>query len=356
MRISVKNIPFFLVSILLLSSTCDISLAAENLSHITEAGGTVYFAWDGESQSYTADAGTGSFSNLGGNVSGPDGDAAVDCAAGDINTSIYHYTVLSSESAAQSSVEGSNYSLKTPYDGNCNNESTSRDRTVITLSSDQPELYIRWSQKFTGNWMNGSVQHKLTKMAPLAHGGDDRYSTGYFTFRSNSKNMSLQKVINVEGQFDLDGVANRASACVLFSSKHGAGNQYDGVNRYWDNYNNGIGGTDGEFYFTTDTWYTIEIHVKVNSDENTANAVAEMWVDGKKVFGLTNFRFYGPANPEIPGIGFIELQHIYYNRSTNDNQPTYMDNIVVADKYIGPPSGINKLEPPSNLRIESVTQ
>ncbi len=298
------------------------------LFNVNHSNATIFFAWDGEAKSYNADTGTGNFSYLGGKASGSEG-------TGCSSTSTSHNTIISNDAAAQSSIPGSSYSLKTPYDGNCPNESFSRDTTIITLASDVKEVYIRLYQKFTGDWNSASVQHKFSKFTPKAHAGDDNYATGYFKFGGKSKRPFQGRLRNVDGQFDTN--IKRHSVCGIYMSEAGAGSQYEGGYRYWDNYNNklGDGDTDAEFYFKTNIWYCIEMHVKVNSNSSTADAVLEMWVDGKKIFSLNNFKFFGANDPAILGVGTFELQHIYYNRSGND-QPTYMDNIVIADQYIGP--------------------
>jgi len=75
----------------------------------------------------------------------------------------------------------------------------------------------------------------------------------------------------------------------------------------------------------------------------------EAWVDGNKVLGIYNFKWYTDA---IYGVDYVELQHVYYNRPPS-NDATYMDNIVVSDSYIGPVGSIGETPPPpaQDLRI-----
>lgn len=310
-----------------------------------------YFEWDGESGyqylgAGNAHSGGGYFSHLGGSVSGAEGILPNPCSSRDTNN--YHYTVNTNETDAQSSIFGSQYSLKTPYTGYCNDESFTRDTTIIQLNENKDEYYIRWSQKWTGNWMNGNVQHKFTKFTEI--GGSDEVSAGYFSFSPNGRNWRC-RVPNLENRFDMNGISH-ASVVWVYASEDGAGSQYVGVNRAWDDINNNVNGEDGEFYFETDRWYDLEIHAKMNSNSQTADAELEAWVDGEQVFGVYNFKWYNQPEDEY-GIGNFELQHIYYNRATNDNQPTYMDNIKISDSYIGPVSSSDTTPPsaPSGLSV-----
>ena len=307
-----KSIILFLF-FLFISINC---FAAEDLSHITEAGGTIFFAWDGESQSFSADAGSGRFTHLGGNINGPAGTGCSD-------TAIYHNTIISSDPAGQSAVPGSKYSLKTPYNGACNNESYTRDTTTIDLDSNKKEIYIRWYQKFTNTWQSGS-RHKFTKFTQLGY-TDDGHATGYSTFQGPA-NVISQDIYNVPGQFG----ANKFRL-------HAVDPGYSAT--FADNFNNGFSnfplctGNDANFVFQTDTWYCMEMHVKMNSNSSTNDAEYDLWIDGHKYMSLRNFRWYGTTT--IEGIGHFELQHLQQNRDAND-EPTYMDNIVIADHYIGP--------------------
>lgn len=303
-----------------------------SLFTVTSSNATIFFEFDGES-GYEGlrmpHPGGGKFTHLGGKVGGQEGTGCSDPGT-------YHNTILSGEPAAIGASDGSLYSLKTPYSGACPDESFTRDTTIVSLNENKSEIYVRWYQKFTENWNSASVQHKFTKFTPIGSlAMNDNYATAYFKF-SSGKNPFQGRIINVEGQFNTADI-DRYSVCSIYMTEGGAKGQYSGVNRYWDNYNNKLGPneSDLEFNFIYNVWYSIEIHAKVNSSATQNDAILEMWVDGKKIFYLDNFRFYGPNNNVIPGIGTFEFQHIYYERSNSD-QPTYMDNIVIADRYIGP--------------------
>jgi|GEM_PF-3421690 len=315
---------------------------ASSASYYTETNSTsqnIFFSCDFE-KGYqymgksNAHPGGGYFSHMGGKVTAKEADLPKPCSKR--NRSLYHYTVISSEPDAQKSVPDSGFSLKTPYKGHCNNESFTRDTTIITLNENKPEFYIRWYQKWTGNWMNGSVQQKFTKFHMLGK-STSLYSTAYFQFTPRKTNLSQAYLKNVDGQFNTASV-KRAKIVRVYATPKSAGRQYKGVRRAYDNYNNMLGddNSDMDFFFKPNIWYCIEIHVRVNSNALTNDAVLEYWVDGKKIFQLTQFRFYGENDPVISGTGVFEMQHIYYKRDTNDDQPTFMDNIVIADHYIGP--------------------
>lgn len=316
--------------------------AAENLSHITNAGGTVYFADDFEGGYQhlglaNVHAGGGYFSYMGGPVTRPEGTGCSSVAE-------YHNTVISQDVASQGAVAGSYHALKTPYDRDCPGESSTRDITVITIPPSD-ELYIRWYQKWTGEWNSGSVQQKFTK---FNFNGDGGTNAMHFSFAPYSK-VWRNFMPNVEGKFNKDGVTRNDWVWVC-ETPEAAGSVYEGVNRSYDDINNGLGegATDRATEFETERWYCIELHFKINSDANTVDAVSEAWVDGNKTFEVNNFKFYpNSSRNEKFSVTNLELQHIYYDRTLSD-QPTYMDNIVIADSYIGPVNTVSDVTAPSS--------
>jgi hypothetical protein len=295
----------------------------------------VYFNFDGENGyqymgSGNAHPGGGYFSYMGGKVTGPEDTLTNPCSNRDTNK--YHYTFLTNENAAKGSVDGSQFALKTPYEGHCNDESFSRDTTIINFGKTLNEFYIRWYQKFTGNWMNGSTQHKLIKW-------NGPYETGP-RFRGDKKNFGFYMRNNGKWPNAYDG------GVFVYATKNAAGCSYSGCNRVADYINNRFdNGNDSELYFQTDRWYCIEIHFKANTP-GVADGVMELFIDGKLYIGV--YESYFGSNINNPsGVSNIEMQHIYYTRDTNDDQPTYMDNILISDKYIGPFGSANPQENPS---------
>lgn len=301
----------------------------------------VYFEFDGESDYQymglaNAHPGGGYFSYMGGNVFRLD---SLDSCAGD--TANYHYTILSSDLAGQSATSGSQYSLKTPYLGSCPNESFTRDTTIVSVL-DSSELYVRWYQKWTGDWMSGSVQQKFTK---FYNPNTPNSLAGHLSFASDSK-VWRNFMPNLEGHFDKDGVT-RYDGNIWINASDTGGN-YTGVNRSYDD-----DPDTSNFEFEPNYWYCLEIHFRINSDPAISDAIFEAWVDGVKVMGVYDFKYYNLPEAYFT-VNTLEFQHVYYNRTATD-QPTYMDNIVVADEYIGPvnnqadtaapatPSGLNVL-------------
>jgi hypothetical protein len=315
--------------------------AAEDLTHITGAGGTVYFAHDFESGSYTKDAGTtGSITNAGGSLANSEG-------TGCDSTSSYHNTIISTAAAGQGAVTGSTHSLITPYRGACNNESWSRDHTAIGLSTPIDEYYIRWYQKWTGSFQN-SVQQKLVK---FYNASDSQQTTisAYFTMEGAGAGATTGILAGFE--LNLDGYFNKTAAefdpdftgaytpgtgliWVHPIQRSATASFYNGRIESWDTDVT----TASLLQFNLNQWYCIEIHSKMNTPTSSANGMVEMWVDGNLVFKTDNIRLRDGGTYNSPGTNNFELQSVYYNRSSSD-QSTYMDNIVIANRYIGTLSG-----------------
>jgi hypothetical protein len=284
--------------------------------------------------------GGGYFFWLGGYPQKPEGSGCSDTGA-------YHNSVLSNDTQAQGASPGSMFALKTPYSGSCPNEGYLRDTTVIKIP-DSTELYVRWYQKWTGDWNSATVQQKFTKFYNPADASGT--ISMHFSFDSHDRTWR-NYMYNVEDRFDMNGVTHDSSVWV-YETRAAAGSQYTGVNRAWDDINNGLGsgGIDQVTTFQANRWYCIELHFKLNSNSDTADGESDAWVNGQKVFQVRNFKFYPNIYRSVSySVNTLEFQHIYYNRS-EINQPTYMDNIVVSDQYIGP--FIPFLNPPQNLEIK----
>ena len=317
---------------------------------VSTCNATIFFEFDGESgYQHTGYRNANQFGVyiywLGGKSSTIDGgesEAKLKEGNGCSDVSNYHNTILSNDLPARDSTPGSYYALKTPYDGDCPNESFTRDTTIIKLP-EKTELYIRWYQKFTGDWNSADIQHKFTKFYDAGKG--DSLAI-HFSFAPRSR-IWRNYMRNVDNHFTKGGGGTNDYVWVYAIPKLNPA-----PNSSYDDYDNGINGEDdGNFIFETNKWYCIETHFKLNSDENTSDGVVEAWIDGVKVFGVENYKFYGTAEDKFT-VNNLEFQHIYYNRSPND-QPTYMDNIVIADEYIGPviPEKTTPT-PPQNLKAQ----
>ena len=73
-----------------------------------------------------------------------------------------------------------------------------------------------------------------------------------------------------------------------------------------------------------DTWYCIEIHLKVGATDG----ICEIWINGVRVAYTTLIN--------NSTIGLINHLQIGERWSTGPTHGTYIDNVIVADTYIGP--------------------
>lgn len=311
-------------------------MATENLTHITQSGGTILFAEDFEDDVMTEDDWPDSPGYLywvGGPVAGREGDGC-ETGTGRRNNSIDTAPI------AADAVPGSTRSLKTPYPGACPDYNYTRESTQIKLPGPVREYYIRWYQKWSGSFQK-TKQHKFTKFYNAAKPVGSL--TAHFSFEGPDAKNLANFMYNYDGQLNKDGLAFADKVWVEFA-KDTRSRSNDQAYSY-DDIENGIKG-DGEFDFDLDRWYCIEIHSKLNSDEDTADGLVEMWIDGKLVFGKYNIKHFNAANAH-DGTNIFELQHIYGTRSSAD-QPTFMDNIVIADSYIGP---VGSPSPPSTCTV-----
>lgn len=299
-------------------------MATENLAHITQSGGTILFAEDFEDNVMTEDDWPDSPGYLywvGGPVAGRVGDGCENGTGRRNNT-------IDTAPIAAGAVPGSTRSLKTPYPGACPEYNYTREATKIKLPTPVREYYIRWYQKWSGSFQK-TKQHKFTKFYNAAKSVGSL--TAHFSFEGPDTQNLANFMYNYDGQLNKDGLSFADHVWVEFAKDTRPRNNDQAYS--YDDIENGING-DGEFDFDVDHWYCIEIHSKLNSDADTADGLVEMWIDGKLVFGKYNIKHFDAAN-EHDGTNIFELQHIYGTRSST-NQPTFMDNIVIADNYIGP--------------------
>ncbi|NTW27423.1 MAG: hypothetical protein HGA36_03795 [Candidatus Moranbacteria bacterium] len=323
--------------------------AAEDLTNITNNDGTIYFAHDFETGNIVPDQGTGSIILLGGNVNKPLGDYSSSCTT---DTNNFHYSYFSNAVAAQGSNGGSLQSLITPYLGNCPNEAFLRDTTVVSTPL-LSEYYVRWYQKWTGSF-EASVQQKFAKFYN-SENLNEKTLTGHLTMRPNNSAGTTPGATmgrfenfmpNLENHFDKDG-CTPASGNIWISPVPFAG-CYAGQNRGYDDSLS----TTSDIDLELNRWYVIEIHSKLNTDPALSDAVYEIWIDGVLRFAAYNFKFKDGLLFNTPGTNQFEFQHVYYNRS-NQDQSTYMDNLVIADRYIGPVNSFDVIAPsaPSGLLV-----
>ncbi len=294
------------------------------------ANATVIFEFNGESGyqymgSANAHPGGGYFSAMGGSISAPEG--TYDSSACTPDTTNYHYSVLSSDVAAQGASAGSTHAIKTPYLGVCPNQAFQRDTTIISTPLLQ-EYWIKWNQKWTGNFQ-ASVQQKFAK---FYYSGDtlEKTMSGYFVMRPAGVGATtsgpFQAYFNNIGEL-LDRECSGLGPDQTWISPVGPCSL---PNHSYDS----SAATTTPITFDLDRWYTIELHSKMNSANDVADAVLEIWVDGVLRLQLTNFKMRdGGGVYNSPGTDHFEFQHIYYDRSSS-NQTTYMDNIIISTTAI----------------------
>ena len=110
------------------------------------------------------------------------------------------------------------------------------------------------------------------------------------------------------------------------------------------------------YRLNTGTWYTFELHYKL-SGTNQANGMAELWIDGTKVYSQANMVTCGSAESgDCSGIGgiFIGAYHNAIDKTAWNGQQV-IDNLIVSRAYIGPLSGQSDSTPPAaptNLRVQ----
>jgi hypothetical protein len=87
-------------------------------------------------------------------------------------------------------------------------------------------------------------------------------------------------------------------------------------------------------------WICVEAHVKLNTDDGSANGIEEFWVDGVLDASNTNQNMRGTYNQY--GINQIIFDN-YWNGGSPQPNELFRDNIVISTKRIGclPDSGID---------------
>ncbi|MCP3976363.1 MAG: DNRLRE domain-containing protein, partial [bacterium] len=89
-------------------------------------------------------------------------------------------------------------------------------------------------------------------------------------------------------------------------------------------------------YLEKDRWYSIEQHLVLNTP-GIDNGVLETWVDGRLAYRQTDWRWRDTTALKIEQIWL----NVYHGGSDVPDQDIslYIDNIVIADSYIGPMKG-----------------
>lgn len=107
-------------------------------------------------------------------------------------------------------------------------------------------------------------------------------------------------------------------------------------------YSAGGGGKYGDIWtwsknslgtFFRNRWYCVEQHVRLNSPDK-ADGILEVWVDGKKAFERRNLQFRTTPELKIDRV----WMNVYHGGTavSPETMHLFMDNVVIARKYIGP--------------------
>ena len=86
-------------------------------------------------------------------------------------------------------------------------------------------------------------------------------------------------------------------------------------------------------YLTSNRWYCIEQYLKMNTPGKT-DGILKAWVDGRLAFEKTDIRFRHVTHLKIEQI-WMNVYHGGRKPSPHD-QHLFIDNVVIAKKYIGP--------------------
>lgn len=320
----------------------------------------VYFEWNsaegykylGSSNSH---AGGGYFNWMGGAVTKPEGTGCQD-------PNNFHNTFISTDSSAFNSDTGSSTALKTPYSGSCPNESFTRDTTIIRTPL-LSEYYIRWNQKWTGSFQ-ASVQQKFAKFYNSADSTSSTL-TAHLSMRPNNSSgltpgattgLFENYTNNIDSHFTNQTCTNAAVIWLAPAPVIGNGLNSNGTPNCYNGQAKGYDDsilTETPITLELDRWYTIEIHSKLNSSPSVSDGVYEVWIDGALRLAGYDFKFKDGVTYNTPGTNNFEFQHVYYNRSAQD-QSTYMDNIIISDHYNGPYSSLDVVAPasPSSMSVQ----
>lgn len=92
-------------------------------------------------------------------------------------------------------------------------------------------------------------------------------------------------------------------------------------------------GKNGLGYLDNDRWYCLEQYVRMNTPGKN-DGILRGWVDGRLAFEKTNIRMRDLRNLKVECI-WINIYH-GGTRSAESDDHLFIDNIVVAKRYIGP--------------------
>jgi hypothetical protein len=89
-------------------------------------------------------------------------------------------------------------------------------------------------------------------------------------------------------------------------------------------------------FLEKDRWYSIEQHLVLNTP-GVNDGILETWVDGRRAYRETNWRWRDTSDLRIEQIWL----NVYHGGTATPDQDIslYIDNVVIASSYIGPMNG-----------------
>lgn len=233
------------------------------------------------------------------------------------------------------------------------------------------ELYIRFYVRYEQEWNWGLA------------------SSGYFKVMRLWQNVSTEDVLGISGK-TIDDETNRGFMLLLTQNAQGAHPVYE----YLCTHNDGLHSAGGavsllqyypynssstqgflENHFgaidsagdwtSTQSWHSIELHVKLASPWPADDGVYELWIDGIKqdkytnVYNAKSTRTYKNMPTEKLGVG-INYFILQDNGALSKDWPTayhvFYDDVVISTTYVGPEYVIGNPDvtppsPPTGLRI-----
>ncbi len=228
--------------------------------------------------------------------------------------------ILDNSAEARNSVPGSNHALKTQYRAGFPSTRTNPGfgyagsfnlNTTIISFPETDTVYVRWYQKWSANWTWPADQQKFIKLV-----GRNQSQNFKVSFGNNHLNLT-KKSPPPNSNINETYVYSELKKSTFVSDWTQADNDPRTTNYPLD----------------VNRWYCVEVMVKSNTiGKNDAEFSA--WIDNNLIFNLTNSFNRDTAG----GISHIELQHVVqdvWDKLRTVDTPTWMDNIIVADRPIG---------------------
>ena len=226
--------------------------------------------------------------------------------------SVQDVNIDNSQDARGGPADAQTMALKTRYRKGATCGSSFQKNTTIIKFPKTQNIYARWYQKWSSEWIWPRIQQKFCKI-----GNQDKTSSQNFYFQGS-------------GQMRVNYVSQGKQTT-----------SFDPDNDDYKAINSAV-------TMSLNKWHEIQVHVKM-SDPGLSNGVLEYWIDGVQRFGLYNIE---NNNGSKDYLDFIELQHIYDTGNVEENggplrdMPTWMKNIVVSTTFISTGKDLASPNPP----------